>query len=217
MFEIVPNWHPIFVHFSVALLSSAAILHLLSHFVTNVERANQCALVGRWNLWLGAGLTAFTLAAGWFAYNTVDHDAQSHAAMKVHRDWALATTAVFFTIVAWEAMLQRRKRGRSWLFTGFLLGASGLLVTTAWHGGELVYRYGLGVMSPPKAEGEGHAHDHGEGHAHAEGAAPEAGHSHGHDDDSGGEPHAQKPAGNTDESAQREAHAHPPGTPPHQD
>lgn len=194
MFEIVPNWHPIFVHFSVALLGTAAALHLLSHFIVNPERAGQCALVARWNLWLGAGATLFTLAAGWYAYNTVTHDTPSHAAMKVHRDWALATSAVFFTLVAWEVMLQRGKRGRSWLFTVLLLVAAGLLVTTAWHGGELVYRYGLGVMSMPKAEGDGHAHEHGAGHDTMPGTA-----------------------GTTDGHAREEAHPHAPGTAPHHD
>ncbi|MCF6301365.1 MAG: hypothetical protein L3J52_09655 [Proteobacteria bacterium] len=33
-----------------------------------------------------------------------------------------------------------------------------LLGITAFKGGELVYRYGLGVMSLPEVEGEGHAH-----------------------------------------------------------
>mgnify|MGYP000306518441 CR=1 FL=1 len=168
MLEVLPNWHPIFVHFSVALLSVAAALHVASHFVTHAERAAQCALVARWNLWLGAGLTLFTVAAGFYAYNTVTHDTPSHAAMTEHRNWALATTVVFLAIVAWEFWLQKHKRGKSWLFTGLLLIATGLLLSTAWHGGELVYRYGLGVMSMPKAKGEGHAHEHGPGAGHAD-------------------------------------------------
>lgn len=167
---IIPNWHPIFVHFTVALLSIAAILHLASHFVTNTTRAEQCALVARWNLWLGAGFTLFTVAAGGYAYYTVAHDAPSHAAMTVHRNWALATTVVFLAIVAWEFRLQREKRGKSWLFTGLLLVAAGLLVSTAWHGSELVYRYGLGVMSLPKPEGAGH--EHGGGNAQGHGDMP---------------------------------------------
>lgn len=203
MFEILPNWHPIFVHFSVALLSSAAALHLASHFVKNPERANQCALVGRWNLWLGAGFTLFTLAAGWYAYSTVSHDAPSHAAMKVHRDWALATAAVFFSIVAWEFHLQRNKRGKSWVFTALLLAAAVLLVSTAWHGGELVYRYGLGVMSMPKSEGEGHAHEHGN--------TTEL------DGDAGGAHHATPPVESTDAANSAGGHAHDTGTPPHRD
>lgn len=164
--EIIPNWHPIFVHFSVALLSIAAVLHVVSHLVTDTERAKQCALVARWNLWLGTGLTLLTVAAGWYAYNTVNHDTPSHAAMTEHRNWALATTVVFLVIVGWELWLQKKQRGKSWLFSTLLVIATGLLLSTAWHGGELVYRYGLGVMSMPKSEAEGHAHQHGGETAH---------------------------------------------------
>lgn len=156
--EIIPNWHPIFVHFSVALLSTAVVLHVISHFVIHAERAKQCALVARWNLWLGTGVTLLTVAAGWYAYNTVSHDTPSHAAMTVHRNWALATTAVFLVIVGWEFWLQKKQRVKSWLFSALLVIAAGLLLSTAWYGGELVYRYGLGVMSMPKSEAEGHAH-----------------------------------------------------------
>lgn len=50
----------------------------------------------------------------------------------------------------------------------FKNAAAGLLLSTAWHGGELVYRYGLGVMSMPKSHGEGHAHEHGPGMGHTD-------------------------------------------------
>jgi hypothetical protein len=33
-----------------------------------------------------------------------------------------------------------------------------LLLITAWHGAELVFRYGLGVLSLPQAEEVGHHH-----------------------------------------------------------
>jgi len=42
--------------------------------------------------------------------------------------------------------------------------AGSILASTAWRGSELVYRYGLGVMSLPKSEGDGHNHAHGGGH-----------------------------------------------------
>jgi len=38
------------------------------------------------------------------------------------------------------------------MFVGALLLPVTLLVITAWHGGELVYRYGLGVQSLPKTD-----------------------------------------------------------------
>lgn len=163
MITILPNWHPIFVHFSVALLSVAAAFHLASHFVSKPALANQWTIVARWNLWLGIGLTLLTVAAGWYAYYTVDHDTPSHAAMTVHRNWAMGTFALFLGIAAWEYYLHRHAKGKGWLFTGLLIVAATLLISTAWHGAELVYRYGLGVMALPKPEGAGHAHDHGDG------------------------------------------------------
>ncbi len=163
MIEIIPNWHPIFVHFTVALLVVAAALHLLSRLIPEGELHNQLSMVTRWNLRIGTGLTLFTVAAGWYAYYTVAHDAPSHAAMTVHRNWAMLTFALFLGIAGWEYYLSHRNKGKSWLFTGLLAAGMALLLTTAWHGGELVYRHGLGVMSLPETAelGHGHTHDHG--------------------------------------------------------
>lgn len=193
MFQILPNWHPIFVHFSVALLSVAAVLHLASHFISKPALVNQWTIVARWNLWIGIGLTLATVAAGWYAYYTVNHDTPSHVAMTEHRNWAMVTLALFLGIAAWEYYLHRHAKSKGWLFTGLLVVGAALLISTAWHGGELVYRYGLGVMSLPKSEGAGHAHDHGDGggHSHGDGEMPaqkstlpgkvKDGHAHTHD------------------------------------
>ena len=162
MINILPNWHPIFVHFTVALLTIAAGMHLLSHFVKRPELRNQLTIAARWNLWIGIAATLLTVAAGWYAFNTVNHDEPSHLAMIEHRNWALSTLTVFLVIAAWEYYLHRHGKGKGWLFTALLAIAASLLLSTAWHGGELVYRYGLGVMSIPKPEGAGHAHDHGD-------------------------------------------------------
>ena len=163
MINILPNWHPIFVHFTVALLIVAAALHLLSHFISNCELKNQLVTTARWNLWIGIGATLFTVAAGWYAFNTVNHDEPSHLAMIEHRNWAMATFTVLLGIAAWEYYLHRHRKSKGWLFTALLVFAASLLLSTAWHGGELVYRYGLGVMSMPKPDGAaGHAHDGGD-------------------------------------------------------
>ena len=153
MITILPNWHPIFVHFTVALLIVAAAMHVMSHFVSDTGLKNQLTITARWNLWIGIAFTVLTVAAGWYAFNTVTHDAPSHLAMIEHRNWALITFAVLLGIAAWEYYLHRHGKGKGWLFTGLLVLAASLLLSTAWHGGELVYRYGLGVMSMPKAEG----------------------------------------------------------------
>lgn len=95
MLNILPNWHPIFVHFTVALLIVAAAMHVLSHFVSNINLKNQLATTARWNLWIGIGATLLTVAAGWYAFYTVSHDAPSHLAMTEHRNWAMVTGGIF--------------------------------------------------------------------------------------------------------------------------
>jgi len=230
MTEIIPNWHPVFVHFTVALLIVAAAIHLLSHFLPKGELANQLTIVARWNLWFGVGFTLLTVAAGWYAYNTVGHDAPSHAAMTEHRNWAMTTFALFLGIAGWEVYLSRRGKGKGWLFTGLLVIAAGLLLSTAWHGGELVYRYGLGVMSLPESEGAGHAHEHAVGHGHGgapaqgEAALHDDGHANGHDDAASGKPlhdaeHDSKTpvADSAGTLPKNTGHTHAPGAPPHKD
>lgn len=204
MIEIIPNWHPIFVHFTVALLIIATITHLLSHFLPKGDLANQLTIVARWNFWFGIGFTLLTVSAGWYAFNTVTHDAPSHLAMIEHRNWAVATFALLLCIASWKYYLSRQGKGVGWLFTGLLVIATGLLMSTAWHGGELVYRYGLGVMSIPKAEDPGHAHSH---DATSKGDPPQ-----------NAEPGSKTPAANgTSTTPEKPGHTHASGTPPHKD
>ncbi|MEW5756296.1 MAG: DUF2231 domain-containing protein [Pseudomonadota bacterium] len=159
MFEIIPNWHPIFVHFTVALFSLSVALFVVTPLI-KAPLKEQWQTVARWALWFGTGCTLATALTGVYAYNTVAHDTPSHAAMTEHRNWAIATISAFFILATWSIVRIRRKKTLGALFTVGMLIAGGVLASTAWHGGELVYRYGLGVMSLPKAEGEGHAHAH---------------------------------------------------------
>ncbi len=152
--EIIPNWHPLLVHFTIALLLTSAAL-----FVGGVAFARRplgaaMTLAARWNLVLGVAATFATLATGWQAYNVVRHDEPSHANMVVHMRWAFGAAALFSAgaVVAW--LDRRRPAGASVLLLAFLLTGSGALAVTGWLGGENVYRYGLGVLSLPKGEGE---------------------------------------------------------------
>ncbi len=170
--EIIPNFHPIFVHFTVALLSvSTGIFVVLQLFQRRLSEnlRQQLISVAYWNLWLGVSITIITVAAGFQAYNTVAHDGPSHAAMTDHRNWALVTATLFLAMGVWSMVRFLAEKKLGGLFVAGLLIAQLALLSTAWRGGEVVYRYGLGVMSLPQSEGEGHAHSHGEdsgGHGH---------------------------------------------------
>lgn len=171
--EIIPNWHPIFVHFTVALLTVSVVLYMVGSFINNTDLKNQLLTVARWNLWLGTAFTVITVLTGWYAYNTVAHDEPSHLAMTDHRNWALVTASVFFIFTLWSVWAHVKAKNLSlWLVAGLLMALT-LLGSTAWRGGEIVYRYGLGVMSLPvvnvnNADGHDHSHNDEHGDMHQE-------------------------------------------------
>jgi hypothetical protein len=81
-----------------------------------------------------------------------------------HRNWAMATFAAFLLVGLWSWFRAKQQKPIQWPLVIAVCAAGLLLISTAWHGGELVYRHGLGVMSLPNpdehAHGEGAAHDH---------------------------------------------------------
>jgi len=157
--EIIPNVHPVFVHFTVALLSLAVGLYVITPFVKSPLK-EQWQTVARWTLWFGAGITIITGLAGLYAYNTVAHDTPSHLAMTDHRNWAVVTIVLFLGLAAWSIVWARKGKALGPVFVVCMVVAGAVLASTAWRGGEVVYRYGVGVMSLPKSEGEGHSHSH---------------------------------------------------------
>ena len=166
MIEVLPNWHPIFVHFTVALMSVAALCFLFAHLFQGSQSRDQLLNVAKWNFWIGSLSAIATVLAGWYAFNTVNHDTPSHTAMTMHRNWALVTLVVILILDGWLWRIQKvRTTGITNSFAVVLIVLLCLLGSTAWQGGELVYRYGLGVMSLPAAGGgDGHDHDHGDSH-----------------------------------------------------
>lgn len=167
MFEVLPNWHPLFVHFAVALLSMSTLFFVALKIPAMQSFNGQLKILAYWNLWFGTGFAIVTAIAGWFAYNSVAHDTPSHEAMTDHRNWALATLSVYIVIALWSLKQFKGIKSASITFTIAIILASALLVSTGWRGSEVVYRYGLGVMSLPKVEGEGHAHEHADGEGHS--------------------------------------------------
>lgn len=211
MIEIIPNWHPIFVHFSVGLLITTALFHLTAMFVGNEPLKQTFTHVANWNLWLGVLITVATVAAGWFAYNSVNHDTPSHLAMIEHRNWALVTFGAYLLVGLWSFLRAKQQTPLQWPLVIAVCAAGILLLSTAWHGGELVYRHGLGVMSLPNpdehAHGEGAAHDHDHdehAHEHAPEKTPEKTEAHDHMDHDHDHDRQSAPHENIDSSSESE-------------
>jgi uncharacterized membrane protein len=209
MIKIIPNWHPVFVHFPIAFATAAVFFFATAQIFKEKPWAAQCLITGRWMLWAAAIFACIAASFGWYAYNTVEHDEAGHLAMTTHAYWALTALFILVLLAVLDVLSWRAAAKTSYGFLILLIVAWSVVVSTAWHGGELVYRHGLGVMSLPEPEGPGHTHDHGEGHegksAHDEVAPHESGQTHSHDDATTG-------VGVLPEKA-----AHAPGTPPHKD
>ncbi|MDH5802874.1 MAG: DUF2231 domain-containing protein, partial [Gammaproteobacteria bacterium] len=127
MFEIIPNWHPFFVHFSIGLLLTAAVLHVLVLVVGNTTTQRSLTTVANWNLWVGIGFAVITVIAGWFAFNSVNHDTPSHLVMLEHRKWAVATTIVFVALGLWSFMRAKNSKPIALPLTAAVVVAAGLL------------------------------------------------------------------------------------------
>jgi len=163
---IEPNIHPILVHFAYALTVTGA----LSLFVVSLSPSggwrDTLKSAGDWMLGFGALAIVATVAAGFQAYYSVDHDGPSHAAMTVHRNWAVPTAVVVLVLSFWRWM--KRENRPSILFSALLLAAAASLSVTAWWGGKLVFGHGLGVSRMPVVTGEGHDHEHAPGEGHGD-------------------------------------------------
>ncbi|MDP0589050.1 MAG: DUF2231 domain-containing protein [Candidatus Endonucleobacter bathymodioli] len=159
--EIIPNWHPILVHFTIALFTISSLLYLVGMRLKNPN----LLIVARWNLWIGALVTIMTIFTGFNAYNSITHDGPLHAAMTNHQKWALVTASLFSMISIWAFIKHRGATKVSPIFVIIILSASVLLAITGYKGGEVVYLHGGGVMRMPIILGGG---GHGS-HAHPDG------------------------------------------------
>lgn len=191
-FQVIPNFHPIVVHFPIALTIIAFLLSIAAYARRSHPVSAQLAAAGHFTLWLAAIGAATAVLFGWLAYNSVNHDDAGHAAMLLHRSWAVPTAVGLILLASWDAWKYRVNELISvpMLFVLFLLSQS--IAVTGWLGGEVVYRHGIGVLSLPASEGAGHSHHHEHGttettaHSHEENTTqPEVTSGHHHNDEEG--------------------------------
>jgi uncharacterized membrane protein len=199
MIEIIPNWHPVFVHFPIAFATAAVFFVALGISFKAKPWSQQCLIFGHWMLWASAIFSCMAALFGWFAYNSVDHDEAGHLAMTIHAYWALAALGALVLLAAVDLLLQRFVGIPAYGFLALLVVAWMLVISAAWHGGEVVFRHGIGVMALPAPEQQGHTHENGE---------------HPHD----AKADSMTPSANEAGTATGKAgHSHAPGTPPHKD
>ena len=101
--EFIPNLHPLLVHFPIALIFVSAIFHVAAIVTRGKACATHCTILAHVTLWLGALTALPAVFFGWQAFNSVNHDEAGHAAMLLHRAWALGTLGVLVVLAGWDA------------------------------------------------------------------------------------------------------------------
>ena len=182
------NIHPLLVHFPIAFFTAFFILDGIG----TVAKKTQWRYVAAWLLYLGTIAAVFTVIAGLFAANSVEHGDAVHDIMERHEHIGIAILALSLFLSAWRLkQWGMHSSGTNAVFLGLAGFLCFLLTLGADLGGLMVYQYGVAVKPAaisqypvehvgPEQQG---AHDMGVG-THSQG-----GHKHGHSHSHGGHAH----------------------------
>jgi uncharacterized membrane protein len=138
-------FHPLTVHFPIALLFTSVFFDLLGILTGN----KQLSQTGWWLLILGLVGGAVAAGFGMWTEEQVEASGIPEAAVDRHEAFALTTLAVFaaLAVVRWRMRSRWSSQDRVIYVSVAMIGLL-LLGITGFYGGELVYRYGAGVESP---------------------------------------------------------------------
>jgi len=143
---LIPGWHPMVVHFPLALVTTAVALLLAARLLRQERLAATLATVGTWNLCLGALAAMFAIGTGMAAAMHLEVSPAAHHAISLHVRWAMFTTLGLVLLAVWRGAGTAQESRPSWIFMIVLLGAFAALVVTGYRGGQNVYRFGVGVL-----------------------------------------------------------------------
>jgi len=171
------NFHPLLVHYPIALFTS----FLLAEFLGVALRNERLRTAASFMLYFGNIMAVFTVAAGYYAAATVDHPEAVHAIMENHEHFGLTILIIATVLSVWRLFVRRRFSHKAQLaHLGLAFVLCVVLVFGADLGGLMVYKYGVGgqaVKTERARVAAAPSSDHDEGAAHER---SEAGHNGGH-------------------------------------
>ena len=145
--QIIPGWHPIVVHFPLALIVTATASLSAARILRSERLASSLATLGTWNLCLGAVGVFLALGTGLAAAIGLNIDAAAHQAIAMHVKSAVLTTILVLLVSVWRGAGSLAGSRPGWGFLLLLWLATGALTVTGYRGGQNVYRYGIGVAA----------------------------------------------------------------------
>ncbi len=134
------EWHPVLVHFPIALLFFAFALDLYG-YISKDERAAWAGFVAT-----AAGTIGLMMAfiTGNYAEIVAAHQQIQQKPIGDHEAWATATSWTFIMLTAWRSYLKPRSPKLPLYLLAALL-TLGCLTATGYKGGHLVYDHAAAV------------------------------------------------------------------------
>ena len=147
-----PGWHPVVVHFPLALVITAACFLSAARVLRASRAAETSAIVGTWTLVVGALGLLFALGTGLAAVADLHIGAAAHEAVSSHVKSAILTTFLVLSAAVWRGAgaPQQARPSRGFILLMWLAASS--LIVTGYRGGQNVYRHGVGVSVDADAE-----------------------------------------------------------------
>jgi uncharacterized membrane protein len=142
-------WHPLSVHFPVALLLVASLFKIIALFIDG-ELWNRGGSILLYLGTIGAWVSVYT---GDMADGTVSRTLCDPTILKDHENAAYITgwifsAAILVDVVAWIDLIAIKRVFLQLLMVILLLVGSGYLIYVGHTGASLVYQQGAGVYKP---------------------------------------------------------------------
>ncbi|MDT4329426.1 DUF2231 domain-containing protein [Methylomonas sp. MED-D] len=172
------NWHPLLVHFPIALL----LLFVAIDIVASLAGKPAWRGAASWFLYAGTLFAAATVAAGLIAAANVAHGGNVHEIMEKHEHLGISVLVLAALLSVWRIAVKGVIGGPANQVFGLLaMLLAGLLVFTADLGGLMVYKFGVAVRAAdPINQGaaQQHRHEGGAEDADDHSAEDHGGHAH---------------------------------------
>jgi uncharacterized membrane protein len=141
----VIEWHPLAVHFPLALGVTGALALSAARLKGVGRHGPTLATIGTWNICLGALGALVAVATGLAAVASLDLEPAARLAVGLHVKWAIFATVGLLLIAAWRGAGNDPDSRPSRLFLAVMWAVIAALIVTGYRGGQNVYRFGVGV------------------------------------------------------------------------
>lgn len=136
------TFHPLFVHFPIALLIVAGIIALIDLLKSKF----QLKRIVLWNMIFAAAGTIITVITGFWDAGIIPHNHTIHEIMEVHEQIGISILIIASVLSTWLIIrISRMKKIENILFVIVLWIALALVSYNGYLGGKMVYDNGAGI------------------------------------------------------------------------